>query len=66
MSIQITPAARNELAPSGTLRVGLNMQNFLLVNKDPKSGEPVGMFLLLGKELFGSMLHQHDRMQHDR
>jgi polar amino acid transport system substrate-binding protein len=51
MSIQITPAARNELAPSGTLRVGLNMQNFLLVNKDPKSGEPVGIVPDLAREL---------------
>ena len=33
MSLAITPAARAELAPSGTLRIGLNMQNFLLVNK---------------------------------
>ena len=51
MSIQITPAARNELAPSGTLRVGLNMQNFLLVNKDPKSGEPYGIVPDLAREL---------------
>ncbi len=51
MSLQITPAARAELAPSGTLRVGLNMQNFLLVNKDPKSGKPVGIVPDLAREL---------------
>ena len=51
MSLAITPAARSELAPSGTLRVGLNMQNFLLVNNDPKSGEPVGIVPDLAHEL---------------
>jgi len=51
MSLQITPAARAELAPGGTLRVGLNMQNFLLVNKDPKSGQPYGIVPDLAREL---------------
>ena len=30
--------AKSELAPTGTLRVGVNLGNFLLVNKDAASG----------------------------
>jgi len=51
MSLEITSAARAELAPSGTLRVGLNMQNFLLVNMHAKSGEPYGIVPDLAREL---------------
>jgi polar amino acid transport system substrate-binding protein len=51
MSLEISAAARAELAPGGKLRVGLNMQNFLLVNKDPESGEPVGIVPDLAREL---------------
>lgn len=51
MSLEITSSARAELAPSGTLRVGLNMQNFLLVNKHPGSGEPYGIVPDLAREL---------------
>ena len=38
MSTQVSPAARSELAPTGTLRVGINLGNFLLVTKDPATG----------------------------
>lgn len=51
MSLEITAAARAELAPGGTLRIGLNMQNFLLVKRDPASGEPVGIVPDLAREL---------------
>lgn len=51
MRLAITPAARAGLAPGGTLRVGLNMQNFLLVKRDPASGEPVGIVPDLAREL---------------
>ncbi|MGH8745384.1 MAG: transporter substrate-binding domain-containing protein [Burkholderiales bacterium] len=51
MSLEISTTARTALAPSGTLRVGLNMQNFLLVNKDPKSGKPFGIVPDLAREL---------------
>ena len=30
MTLELTPAAKAELAPSGTLRAGINMGNFLL------------------------------------
>ncbi len=46
-----SPAARSELAPTGKLRVGINYQNFLLVNKDPASGEYRGIAVDLGREL---------------
>lgn len=44
-------AARSELAPTGTLRVGLNMSNFLLTAKDPATGEIRGVAVDLGREL---------------
>jgi polar amino acid transport system substrate-binding protein len=42
---------KNELAPSGKLRVGLNYQNFLLVHGDGPDGEPRGIAPDLGREL---------------
>jgi polar amino acid transport system substrate-binding protein len=42
---------KNELAPSGTLRVGLNYGNFLLVLKDSADGSPNGIAPDLGREL---------------
>lgn len=43
--------AKKELAPSGTLRVGLNYGNFLLVLKDAPDGSPQGIAPDLGREL---------------
>src|SRR6266567_4156055 len=43
MPPQVPPAARSELAPTGKLRVGINYQNFLLVNKNPAGGESSGI-----------------------
>lgn len=42
---------KKELAPSGTLRVGLNYGNFLLVLKDAPDGSPRGIAPDLGREL---------------
>jgi polar amino acid transport system substrate-binding protein len=42
---------KKELAPSGTLRVGLNYGNFLLVLKDGPDGQPNGIAPDLGREL---------------
>ena len=47
----MTPDAKKELAPSGTLRVGLNYGNFLLVLKDAPDGSPRGIAPDLGREL---------------
>jgi polar amino acid transport system substrate-binding protein len=44
-------AARADLAPTGTLRVALNMSNFLLTATDPGTGEPRGIAADLGREL---------------
>lgn len=46
-----SPAARSELVPTGTLRVGINLGNFLLTAKDAKTGEFTGVAVDLGKEL---------------
>lgn len=40
-----------ELAPAGTLRVGLNLSNFLLVNAFPAGGSPSGVAPDLGREI---------------
>src|SRR5260221_4585839 len=45
------PAARSELAPTGKLRVGIIVQNFLLVNKERVGGEYSGIAVDLGREL---------------
>jgi len=49
------PAARSELAPTGKLRVGINVQNFLLVNKERVGGEYSGIAVDLGRELGGRL-----------
>ena len=46
-----TSVARSELAPTGTLRVALNMSNFLLTATDPVTGAPCGLAADLGREL---------------
>src|SRR5438477_7194564 len=47
----VSTAARAELAPTGKLRVGINVQNFLLVNKERSGGEYSGIAVDLGREL---------------
>ena len=47
----VSPAARAEIAPTGMLRIGLNLGNFLLTAKDPRTGEPSGIAVDLGQEL---------------
>jgi polar amino acid transport system substrate-binding protein len=42
---------RSELAPTGKLRVGLNMSNFLLTATDAATGKPKGLAADLGLEL---------------
>jgi len=48
---QPTPAARNDLAPTGTLRAGINYGNFILATKDAATGEPRGVAIDLTREL---------------
>ena len=47
----MNPIAKSELTPSGKLRVGVNLGNFLLVNKDPASGALHGVVPDLAAEL---------------
>src|SRR5256885_312668 len=47
----VSTAARAELAPTGRLRVGINVQNFLLVNKERSGGQYSGIAVDLGREL---------------
>ncbi len=47
----MNPTAKSELTPSSKLRVGVNLGNFLLVNKDPASGALRGIVPDLAEEL---------------
>ena len=47
----MNPQAKSELTSSGKLRVGVNLGNFLLVNKDPATGELRGVVPDLAAEL---------------
>jgi len=47
----VSPAVRAVLTPTGTLRVGINLGNFLLTAKDPLTGEYRGIAVDLGREL---------------
>jgi polar amino acid transport system substrate-binding protein len=51
MKKTIPASVRSELAPSGNLRVGVNLGNFLLVKKDPATGELRGIVPDLAQEL---------------
>lgn len=52
MSKQDIPVVRAELAPTGTLRVALNLANFLLVNAQRDAqGAPAGIAPDIGREL---------------
>jgi polar amino acid transport system substrate-binding protein len=51
MNITVAPALRAEFAPTGTLRVALNLSNFLLVNSAPDDGEPIGIAPDIGREI---------------
>ena len=48
---QASPAARAELAPTGTLRVGINFGNALLAKKDAATGAEGGIAVDLAREL---------------
>jgi polar amino acid transport system substrate-binding protein len=44
-------ALRQQIAPTGTLRVALNLSNFLLVNRGSAEAEPSGIAPDLGREI---------------
>jgi polar amino acid transport system substrate-binding protein len=47
----VPPSARAELAPTGTLRAGINYGNVILAQKDPATGESRGVAIDLAREL---------------
>ncbi len=47
----VSAAVVSALAPTGTLRVGINLGNFLLTATDPKTGQYKGVAVDLGQEL---------------
>jgi polar amino acid transport system substrate-binding protein len=48
---QVPPPVRAELAPTGTLRAGINYGNVILARKDPATGESSGVAIDLAREL---------------
>ena len=48
---QVPPAARSDLAPTGTLRAAINFGNPILAARDPSTGEPRGVSVDLSREL---------------
>ena len=51
----MTDKARAELAPTGVLRAGINLSNFLLVTGRSEKSEPVGVAPDMAKELAASL-----------
>jgi polar amino acid transport system substrate-binding protein len=49
--MQITPAIRSDLAPTGKVRAGINSGNVILAAKDPATGESRGVAIDLAREL---------------
>ena len=47
----MTDAARNELAPNGVLRAGINLANFLLVTGETPDGDPDGVSPDMAREV---------------
>jgi len=47
----VTTALRDEIAPTGTLRAGINHGNAVLVHRDPETGELSGLAVDLSREL---------------
>ncbi len=48
---EASPAVLSDLAPTGKLRVGINLSNFLLTKTDPATGEHGGVAVDIGREL---------------
>ena len=49
--MNITPAIRNDLAPAGKVRAGINYGNFILATRDAATGESRGVAVDLAREL---------------
>ena len=47
----VSPAVRSDLAPTGTLRVGINHGNLVLAQKNPTTGEVKGVAVDMAHEL---------------
>ena len=61
----ITPATRQDLAPGGRLRVGINYGNVILARRDPASGESHGVAIDLARELAGRLSVPVDIVAYD-
>src|SRR4249919_590774 len=50
-TLEVSPAVRSDLAPTGKLRVGINYGNPLFATRDRATGEPSGIAIDLAREL---------------
>ena len=58
----MTDKARSELAPTGVLRAGINLSNFLLVTGRSANAEPVGVSPDMARAaMSGHLDHSHER-----
>ena len=51
----VSSTVLSELAPTGRLRLGINLSNFLLTKTDPATGEYGGIAVDLGREFAGKL-----------
>jgi polar amino acid transport system substrate-binding protein len=51
IEVPMSDIARQQLVPTGTLRVGINLSNFLLVTGKADNGDPVGVAPDMGAEI---------------
>ncbi|GGX25601.1 ABC transporter substrate-binding protein [Pigmentiphaga litoralis] len=60
--MSIDPSLLSAFAPTGRLRVSINVGNPILANLDPVSGEPFGVSVDLARELARQLGVEHDLM----
>ena len=65
MSLAIDAALRDEMAPTGRLRVALNLGNFLLVSQDAASGALRGVAADLGADIAARFGVPHDLVPYE-
>ncbi len=55
MSMNMAPDIARAFAPTGVLRASINLGNPILANRDPATGEPVGVSIDLARALAGRL-----------
>ena len=61
----VTPSLQTEFAPSGALRIAINLGNAVLAGKDPATGAPRGVSVDLARELAKRLDLKYDLIPFD-